>query len=625
MQSLLRALAAAAAVCAVFAIPSRADDLNNWVTIPAPSDMQGPPNVIGTSITFQTTSDMHLWSGVSKRWTQVPIVSGISFFEQYNDYVIFRDGNSIHAWSTREDVVQTLTVSPSAAIKSGPVTSSWVTLVVDGTQAWGFSAFRGGWTPLTLSAPNPTLFASRITAVIKDGTTLHAFSAFHGTFVTLPADAAASPIIGGEVATACSPGIFRGFSPHQNTWNVVPFSGLTAATAKNGFAYSTVGNSILAYSSYTGATATYAAGSTISGVQNTDDAIGFFDGNDVVCYGAGSGTFSVRNAPGATLQFGLHFAIVSEPGKVTPFSGLLGAFGPTLNGTYSVTTHDVVGYALSATELYGYSAMKNVWVQAPSAAFASPPVLVKGSLVIPYNNAYEAMSARYDHFVNLQTSLTGSYLAPTTGANFLAYFDGSGQTVAVFDSRLDRFALVQGLAPLALKTSRHTAIAHDGVKGFGFGQPTGRWDEVELHSAVAVHDVASEAGYILTGTEFHTYSSLGSLSYEGRFPEFTRILALGNTLWLHQAGPPGSAVVMLVGLNPTYMPVSLLNGTLFIDPTFLLTYPLPVTIPADGLLHLSLPLPQDPVLSGLGPHLQNAVIPPSGNYFLSTSVAPAIF
>jgi len=625
MNSSLCVATTLAVVATAFCIDTRAADLNNWTTIPLPADIQGTPNVIGTSITFQTTNDMFLWSGVSKRWTQVPIVSGITFFEQYNDYVVFQDGNLIHAWSTREDVVQTLTVSPSAVIKSGPVTSSWVTIVVDGTSAWGFSAFRGGWTPLALSQPNPQLFASRITALIDDGNTLHAFSAFHGTFVSVIADASAAPLIGGEIGAACSPGIFRGYSPHQNTWTVTPVPGLTDVTAKNGFAYAVLANDVFAYSSYTGNAAAHTASSAISSLGSADDVLGFSDGNAIVCYGAGTGAFTSRNAPGASLQFGLHFAIVTEPSSITPFSGLLGAFGPSLPGSFTVATHDVVAYALGATQLYGYSAMENDWVPAPSAAFAIPPVMVKGSLVVPYAGSYSAMSARSSQFIDLPVALTGAYIAPTTGANFIAFHDATGASLSIFDSRLDRFAPLQGVGPLDVKTSRHTAIARDTQFAYGFGQPSGRWDAVALTSPVQVHDVASEAGYVMTDTELHTYSSLGSLSYEGRFPEFTRILPLGNTLWLHQSGPPGSAIVMMIGLQPAWLPVSLQSGHLFIDPTVLLTFPLATTIPANGLLHLPISIPQDPVLSGLGPHLQNAVFPPTGPYFLSTSVAPAIF
>lgn len=598
---------------------------DNWSTIPVPADLQGNPNVIGTSITFQTTNHVHLWSGITKRWTQLPIVSGISFFEQYNDYVVIRDGNRIHAWSTREDIVRTLDVSPSAVIKSGPVTSSWVTLVVDGTQAWGFSAFRGGWFPLTLSQPNPTLFASRITALIRDGSTIHAFSAFHDSFVSTVADPSVAPQIGGEIGLASSPGTFRGYSPHQHVWTVVPFAGAAGSVAKNGFGYAVDGATMLAYSSYTGAATTLVASAPITGIQSADDVLAFNDGNTAVCYAAGSGSFATRNAPTASFQFGLHFLIVTEPGAATPFSGLTGGFGATLAGTHSIATHDVVAYAYDGATLHGYSAMTNTWAQAPSAAFSTPPVMVKGSLVVPYSSGYEAMSARYGQWIPLASSLANAYLAPTNGANFIAFTDANGTSLAMFDSRLDRFNPLSGNAALTVKTSRHTAIAHDGGHAYGFGQPTGRWDAIELHAPVAVHDVASEAGYVMTDTELHTYSSQGSLSYEGRFPEFTRILPLGNTLWLHQVGEPNSAIVTLLGLAPAWLPVSALQGTLFIDPTFLITLPLPVTIPADGILHLPIAVPQDPVLSGIGVHLQNAVLPPSGGYYLSSSVAPAIF
>ena len=66
-------------------------------------------------------------------------------------------------------------------------------------------------------------------------------------------------------------------------------------------------------------------------------------------------------------------------------------------------------------------------------------------------------------------------------------------------------------------------------------------------------------------------------------------------------------------------------GHLYIDPALLLPVAWPQVVDADGILDMNLPLPNDPALVGGQPHLQNIVLPPSANPWLSTSVAPILF
>ncbi len=627
-MSRILALGASVLLFAAGVATATAGDLNNWRTIPLPAGA-GAFGSIGTTVTFQTATDVHLWSGVSKQWTVVPIVSGLSFFEQYNAYVVFRDGNDIHGWSTREDVVDTITVSPSAIIKSGPVSSSWVTIVVDGTQAWGFSGFRGHWVPLTLSAPSPTIVANRLLGIIKDGTTLHAFSAHWGTFVSIPADAAATLAVSGEAecGTAHSPGVFRAFSAQQNTWSTQAIGAVSLSVLRSDYALAVSGTSVVGYSGLSGVLTSYTSLAPITTITADEGCAAFIDGSNAVCYGSGPGNFAQLPISTATLQVDNDYALVVEPGKVTPFSALSGAFGSPITGTYTISKSDEVAFADSATNDYAYSAILNQWILAPAVTPIGGAVLVRSAVVIPHASGYEALSARYGTWVSQGTTVAAQFNAPPTGATFVAFDDFGPVNIYVFDARLNRWEPASGSNPLTIQISRHTAMAHDGITGFGFGQPTGRFDTVDLHGQPIVSfSASSSSGYIVTATEFHSYSVQGSLSYEGRFPEFTRAINLGNTLRLHQVGPAGSALVMFVGIAPGHYNAGPIVGFLDIDPSFLIISALPQTIPASGLLELDFALPQVPVLVGIQPHIQNAVIPPGGlTPYLSTSVAPVLY
>jgi hypothetical protein len=578
-------------------------------------------------VTYQTPGQVHLYSGITKQWTTVNVAGPDSVF-QANDYVVIKDGTALHAFASHRGTVETITTSGGPIIVSGPSSSSWVTLVADGTQAWGFGAFRGVWEPLTLTQPNPTMVSTRLIGLLKDGSTVYGFNAHYGTFVPVAADLAATLNVVGEaeVGTAHSPTVFRAFSAQQNTWGVQNVASTANALQQNEFAMVTNGNTVTAFSGISGTFASYTATTSIGTIANQEGVAAFFDGTDAVAYAVGPGAFSKRPAaPGSQFVLDYHFAMLVEPNAVTPFSSVLGGFGPTLTGSYSIFTNDEVGFADGPTADYGYSPILNAWTQAPPVTALSSAVLVRSAAVIPTNTGYIAFSSRHGTWVPLASSLTGNFLAPTTGATFVA-FDNGGTTASVFDARLNRWATIDGQGPLTAKISRHTLVANDGVFGYGFSQPTGEWDVVPINNGLVSMEVSSSVATIKSGTDFSVYSAQGSFSYTGRYPEFTQAINLGNTLKLHQVAPAGSALILLVGVNPARIDLGLLLGKLYIDPNFLLTYPLAQTVGPSGLLDIAIPLPQSPTLVGLRPQLQNVVLPPFGaTPWLSTSVAPVLF
>ncbi len=597
-------------------------DLNNWRTIPAPTITTTPINAIGTTVTYLTPTDAHLYSGITKEWTVLPLSAAPTFYEQYNSYVVIRDGNEIHGFATRQGVVDTITVSPAAVIVSGPISSSWVTLVSDGTMAWGFSGFRGEWVPLALSQPNPTMSARRYCGLLQDGNTVYGFSAYWATFVPIVADAQAVILTEEEVGTAHSPSVFRAFSVHQNNWGTQAFNTQTLWALTAGFAIAASGNTVVAFSGLTGNLATYTASSPVATIFNDEMVAAVIDGPNVACYSAGQGAFASMAASSPSIVTEYEYLFVVEPTQVTPFSALTGAFGATLAGSYALLTNEVIAYADAGTSGFAYSPILNTWTAAPAVAPIAAPVLVRSAIVLPHSTGFSCLSARYGTWVDQPTTQLGVFLAPPNTATILIF--DAGDVLHVFDSRLNRFATEAGQGPLSAQVNRHTALAHDASFAYGFGQPTGRWDVVPINGPVVTFDIASSIGFVETASELHVYCVQGSFSYEARFPEFSRATKLGTTMHLYQTAPAGSGIVMMAGLFPTYVDLGS-QGILNIDPSVLFVQALPVLVPASGRLEIPVPLPIDPALVGLQPHLQNIIFPPNDAPYLSTSVSPILY
>jgi hypothetical protein len=597
-------------------------DHNNWRTSPLPLDLVSGPDAIGTTVTLTTTSEFRIYSGITKEWIALP-ADAPGFLEQYNAYVVYENGNQLYGYASRRTAADALTVSPSRTITSGPLTSSWVTIVVDGNTAYGFSGFRGEWIPLPLSTSTPEVKSTGICGLLRDGNTIYAFGAHNGTWVPVAADAGAVLAIGGEVATAHSPTTFRAFSVQHDQWGTMTVPSTASPILTGEFAAVISGSSIVAYSGLSGTFDQYTASGPLASPATDTSVLAFQDGPNVVCYGSGRGTFETLAASSTSLLADASFAFIVAGNEVTPFSGLTGVFGDPIQGTFTLETADVVGFATGSSASYAYSPIGSEFVAVPPVGPLHSVTLVRSTAAYGHSGGYDAFSARHSDYVTLTIGNPGSLLAPASGANFVV-MDGP-QIANIFDTRLDRFTTITSSSPLTVQSFRHTLIAHDGTRAYGFGQPTGRIDEVALNGPVQILDVASSIGFVVAGQELHVYSVQGSLSYEGRFPEFSRAIQLGTPLRLHQVGPPGAALVMLVGAEPAFLDLGLLLGTLFIDPGALFSVPLPATIPADGLLSYEIALPALPALIGVVPQIQNFVVPPAAPPYLSTSVAPVLF
>lgn len=602
-----------------------ADPPSNWTTLTLPPNQISIPNSIGTSVAFMTTDSAWLYSGITKEWTILPLANPGQIF-QANDYCILVDGVDIHGYATHTGKVDSLTTSGAFNMVSGPASSSWVTLVSDGLSAHGFGAFHGEWESVALAAPDPVMTSNRLIGLLRDGSTVYGLNAHHGTFVPVVADASAVlQVVGeGEVGVANSPGVFRAFSAQQNTWGVQAVPVGASSLVQNEYAAMWSGNQIWAYSGLTGTFDTYVASGPITTVSAAEGVCAFVDGGNVVCYSSGRGQFVATPATSPTFVLDYHFALVVEPGQVTPFSSITGSFGFPLAGTFTLSTNDAIGFADGTPFDYAYSPILNKWRQTPLFSNGTP-VLVRDSVVLVEPFSYIALSARHNSWSPLATAQSGNFQAPSNGSTFVA-IDGAGETIWVFDARLNHWAKVVGQGPMQIKISRHTVMATDGVNGYGFGQPSSEWYVEPLSGPPTKFDTASSIGTMTHGTELSTYSVQGSFSYTGRYPEFTQAINLGNTLRLHQVAPPGSSMILLLGVQPNYVDMGPTLGHLYIDPSYVVVIPWPQTVDADGMLDIDIPVPNNPILIGLQPQMQMYVQPPLGaDPWLSSSVAPVLF
>lgn len=597
---------------------------SNWTTITLPAGAT-TPNSIGTTTTFRTATDVWLYSGITKQWTTVAVPATATIF-QANDYVVVRDGNTFHGFASHVGTVDTITTVGSPLVVSGPASSSWVTLVADGSLVYAFGAFNGAWQSAPIATSAPTMVANRLIAEIDDGVTIYGLSAHHGLLVPTPSSPGTTLSALGEAeigtAHATATGTFRAFSAQQNAWITATLpTGFTTAQS-NEIALAWSGAQIWGSSGLTGTLTSYTASAPIGTVTLSEGAAAFVDGGLAVCFGSGRGAFAtlpVTTTPTFSLKY--HYVLVQDGTTSTPFSSVTNTFGaPIAGGPFTFTLNDAAGYATNGTNGYAYSPILNLWSPTPAVA-ATQVAVVRDSVVLVHASGFEAWSARYGNWRSLATSPAATFLAPGTGATFLVT---DGFTLHVFDARLDRWASVTGTGPMTTKVSRHTAMAHDGAFGYGFGQPSGEWWVEPLTASPTTFDTASSIGTLRHGTQLSVYSVQGSFTYVGRYPEFTQAINLGNTLRMHQSAPAGSLLVMIVGIAPAYVPLPGL-GTLYLDPNTAFTGVWPNLVDGDGYLDMSIALPNNPSLVGAPLHLQNVVLQPNGVLWLSSSIAPILF
>jgi hypothetical protein len=100
---------------------------------------------------------------------------------------LLRDGTNYTFWSALTDSLASLSTSGAETVRYADL----ATVVIDGTQAWGYSAATGNLHLSTTTAPT-LLASSSYWALLADGPDVLAFSGMRGTWSTLPNGAAST-------------------------------------------------------------------------------------------------------------------------------------------------------------------------------------------------------------------------------------------------------------------------------------------------------------------------------------------------------------------------------------------------------------------------------------------------
>lgn len=610
LAAVVSAVAAAHGFCGV-------PDGPYWSELPLPAGFSGNVKAIGTLVTFQANNDVWLWSAITRKWTTIP-TSGGATVAVFNDYATILDGNVLHGYSTRFGV-DTLVLAATPTLQSGPATSSWVSIARLGTDVYGFGAFQGKWKHQVVASASPTISIAQTTGIVYDGAVAYGFSAYHGNFVPIAAPGATFVSATGDLAMANGGTTVRGYSCHHDTWSSATFAGATPSAFLRDFALFVQGADVLAYSGLTGGFATYHATNTASPAVSTDNTVAaVFDGDTIAGYTAAIDGFTTQafTAPGVTIDDDLF--VVTTANGLTGFSGVTGKFSPTIPGTFpTLLLKEAMAYASNASVAYGYSVVKNVWVQAPSLPLL--PVVLRGLAVGVYASAWAGFSGRTGTWVVASTSSPFDYSATASGDVFLGF---DGNVMSVFDPVLLRWTPVETAGPVTFDTWRQTVVASDGTTAYGMGLMNNVWDTVAMQGSFVSLDANDACGYALTTTHLYAYPGHGSLSSDSRWPEFSRFQPIGTDLPLHQRGEAGSSVLTFVGIAPAELPAPP-YGTFYVDPTVLVMFGLG-TIPASGVLDVDIAVPALPALNGITLHIQDVVTTPSNHTYLTSSIAPVL-
>lgn len=598
-----------------------------WSEYPVPAG-ESAFRSIGTLAYSVTPTAIHFYSGLHRQWLVQPVTSAI-VHGTANAYCLFQDGNDFHAYCTRTHRVASITTSGSASWSIGSPQSSWTCYVQDGNTVYGWSGFLGQWVPLTVQGNLHTVAVNSHSLLVADDVNLYGFSAFFGDWVATPNRSGGqyAALRSGAVATYSAPDETVCFSAYQNTWNrnqsfVDPQSALRAdqegylALRNNG------DRDVLWYSTMTG---------TFEETHEPVGVVASFARNCAI-YSSPTGTFGYAPTQGTLVPLpGLNpnplvvmasgnfgsYGFVDDGVQTLAFSGLTGTFAATPTYTqFAYQLGDAAGIAEVATGGgYAYSAMLGQWFAAPATTSLVSTVSYE-AVVRQTANGFEAFSARSGAWRPLVST---GYRVGGGAGSLIVVMDG--QTAQAFDPILDEWVGQPVSANATANVFRLTGIVYDDAEAFGYSLFTHSWDRIALQDPPSTAAANSSIAYVNTGNHHYVFTANGSLSNFSRFPEFSRFVVRGGRLEHLQCGNPGAFVVGLFGFQGGRSTTP--YGTLYLEPN-----PIAITlglVPAHGQLRASIPVPNDPVWSGLVMHMQDFVVRPNGTAFLSNHQAPYLW
>lgn len=580
---------------------------------------------LGTQMLIETPTAYHFFSGLHRTWVVHPVTSP-QILGFTNSYCLFRDGNAVYGYSTRSGRVAALPTSGSISVSIGTASSSWTAYVLDGSTVNAFSGFFGDFVPLTVTAV-PTLSVSSHIVMCTDGANVSCFSAFYGNWVTTPnrGSMRIDTWRNGSLVQFSGPDEVAAFSAYTNQWTstlAFPASIPNTFDGRDGYASLSVSGGVdrLWFSALHGeflftmmpvGTATQLGPNCAMLVTPAGLVYGYSPAQSALTNIPVAGPASVTVASGSFGSYGM----VDDGATLQAFSGMTATVAAT--PFYIASTlqfGDTAAFATGPGGLgFAYSALRGQWTQAPLVAHTALNANFE-CIVRTVPGGYEAFSARTGTFAMLNS--TGNLTAPAQGA-IAAVVDATG--IDVFDPRYGRWVRQATGASPAMGLFRLLGIGRDaaGTQGYAYSLFTNAWETKNLQGTYQASTVNSSLGYITTSSHYYVYTANGSLSTFARFPEFSRLVTLGNPIVHINAGNPGSFVVALLSLNEAELPTP--YGVLRVDPN---PFVLPLGfVPVDGLLNSPIATPNTPSLRGIEIFMQDLLLKPDTSLALTNGQA----
>jgi hypothetical protein len=612
------------AAVGLLAGPAPAQRPSSWVLAPAPAVPANAVQHLGKILWFVEGGNLHAFSAATRRWQSFPVGPNATI-RSTNDWLLVSDGPIVAAMSSARGLFDVLPVSPQAfVVNPSNARNDGIALVLDGQTLWTFSGFVGRWTSRTL-ALTAQVAVQRNVALVTEGAQVFAQSALFGAWMPLTATFPISAVGAGDTAGWATDGLEAfGFSAIRNEWDraALPAGAAPQPQVTRDVAVWPGSSALLAF----------------SGVRGAFDLVGIpvpvpVTLADHLAHAASpSGTthwlFSAAEARWTTVttnqpaaaQLAEATALLVEPGLVHGYSALNSSVAPltVTNPQFALNAAVAAVVDGQGRQLDLFSAITGSWARAPAAALVNlPPLSRNGALLrdVAGTTAW-AFSARSGRFV--ARALGASPQLQVDGGSALLAVEDDGH-LAVFEPRREVWLdapITAADRPLALRIWRTTLVACTSTEALGFSPMHGTIERIALPGSLIEPRASSEVGAAITAAGVLAFSAVSDLRTESQFPEFRRMFGRGSRVDLEATGSAGALVGAVGGFarGPATAVPGL--GELVLDPQGLIPVTA-LTLDADGVATLRLPVPDLAALAGIELAFQAVLVPNGGTPYLS--------
>lgn len=610
----LPAAAWAAPLVALLSLTAPAQ-LGDWSAHSVPA---GAPVTLEQSyVLSQNANEIRAFSAFNRRWSTLTTLASAPIVTVWNEAFVVQDGTTFWAYSPHTaSFAPLVTLSATAKLVPKLTPQTWIVGVQDGARLYLYFPYSGSWHSYAFAAP-PTVSIRNFVAEIADGSSVHGVSAYFESLVPLAVPGAAAAGCFGSAAMATSPGAVHGFSAYRNTWASAAVAGTPALSngyvGNPGFVAVQDGATIQFFSGQTGTFTTIPAPPTAALALQRQVAVAI-DGTTVHAYSGLLGkhaTISCAAPPSLVLE--QYFALLDDGVGIAAFSAPRGDFAAPLpaSGATIQSGQSMALASFGVSPIAAYSAVTNHWETAPPLATATGHVGAAAVVLVDAAGAtLHGLSARgVKGWVSEPAPAPDAIHLPNTPTGLAELIVArAGSQLFAFSPQAEAWRSVT-MSGSFLASAGHmsAAVFTDGANAYGFGVHNDRWTVEPLGAAPAAANVKAQvdSGYVLEGTTLHAYSALGQTTTANEYPDLYRFAPVGGVLRLVVAGDPFAASYVLASDGPAEIPVPPF-GTLLLDLANAFTLAAP-PLNGDGLAQVLVPIPNDPLLSGMMVHLQSLV------------------